>query len=122
MPFTIPPLSVEVDWVSNSITLELVLKGEYSNSKLSYLQALLLTHCKSEQTKAAVGESIDLGKWKDKSKSDKKERLCHHLESIWVTVKQYWPEIQTIQNQKRVEHSAGYLPHLSAPINSTRSM
>eukprot|EP00957_Ditylum_brightwellii_P207733 15354296-Ditylum_brightwellii.AAC.1 len=65
-PFTIPPSSVEVDWVENSMTPELVLKGEHSNSELSFLQTLLLTHCKSKQTKATVGEPIDLSKWKDK--------------------------------------------------------
>eukprot|EP00957_Ditylum_brightwellii_P017050 1286179-Ditylum_brightwellii.AAC.1 len=56
---------MEVDWVANSITSKLVLKGEYINSELNYLQTLLLMHCKSEQTKAAVGESIDLGEYKD---------------------------------------------------------
>eukprot|EP00957_Ditylum_brightwellii_P135520 10333261-Ditylum_brightwellii.AAC.1 len=57
---------MEVDWVVNSITSKIVLKGEYSNSELDYLQTLPLTHCKSEQAKTSVGESIDLSEWKDK--------------------------------------------------------
>eukprot|EP00957_Ditylum_brightwellii_P116667 8899492-Ditylum_brightwellii.AAC.1 len=32
--FTMPPLSVEFDWAANSVTSELVLEGNYSNSEL----------------------------------------------------------------------------------------
>eukprot|EP00957_Ditylum_brightwellii_P127479 9721459-Ditylum_brightwellii.AAC.1 len=45
-PFTVPNLSVEFDWAANSITINLVLEGEYSNSVLEFLQCKLLEHCK----------------------------------------------------------------------------
>eukprot|EP00957_Ditylum_brightwellii_P117954 8996872-Ditylum_brightwellii.AAC.1 len=37
-PFNVPPLLVEFDWAVKSITSELVLEGEYSNSELEFLQ------------------------------------------------------------------------------------
>eukprot|EP00957_Ditylum_brightwellii_P156295 11896259-Ditylum_brightwellii.AAC.2 len=63
-PFTVPPLSIKVDWAANSIILELVLEGEYSNSKL--VQSKLLEHCKKAQDARIVGERIEINKWKDK--------------------------------------------------------
>eukprot|EP00957_Ditylum_brightwellii_P134756 10273641-Ditylum_brightwellii.AAC.1 len=65
-PFTVPPLSLEVDWAATSIMLELVLEGNYSNKELDDLQQMLLTHCKKEQEQATIGSEINLGKLKEK--------------------------------------------------------
>eukprot|EP00957_Ditylum_brightwellii_P060586 4600716-Ditylum_brightwellii.AAC.1 len=59
-PFTVPPLLVEFDWAANSITLELVLGDEYSNSELEFLQCKLLEHCKQEQDTAIIGEKVEI--------------------------------------------------------------
>eukprot|EP00957_Ditylum_brightwellii_P004128 314639-Ditylum_brightwellii.AAC.1 len=33
-PFTVLPLSIEVDWAANSITSELILEGHYTNKEI----------------------------------------------------------------------------------------
>eukprot|EP00957_Ditylum_brightwellii_P093913 7152182-Ditylum_brightwellii.AAC.1 len=53
--FTIPPLSIEVDWAENSITSELILEGNFTNKEINALTSKLLEHCKKEQ------DSIELG-------------------------------------------------------------
>eukprot|EP00957_Ditylum_brightwellii_P043739 3316377-Ditylum_brightwellii.AAC.1 len=66
MLFTIPPLSVEFDWAANSVTSELVLEGDYSNSELDFLQQKLLEHCKNEHDTALIGEEVKIKELKDK--------------------------------------------------------
>eukprot|EP00957_Ditylum_brightwellii_P100017 7622569-Ditylum_brightwellii.AAC.1 len=65
-PFTVPPLSIEVDWATNLITSELVLEGEYSNSELEFLKGKLLNHCKKNQDTRVIGERIKINEWQDK--------------------------------------------------------
>eukprot|EP00957_Ditylum_brightwellii_P186973 14239238-Ditylum_brightwellii.AAC.1 len=42
--FTIPPLSIEVDWSVNSIMSELILEGNYTNEEIDALVLKLLEH------------------------------------------------------------------------------
>eukprot|EP00957_Ditylum_brightwellii_P052190 3957371-Ditylum_brightwellii.AAC.1 len=64
-PFLVPPLSIEVDWAANSITLGLLLEGEYNNSELEFLQSKL-EHCKKEQHARIIRERTEINEWKDK--------------------------------------------------------
>eukprot|EP00957_Ditylum_brightwellii_P142958 10892499-Ditylum_brightwellii.AAC.1 len=73
MPFTVPPLLVEFDWVANSVTSEIVLEGEYNNSELNFLQSKLLEHCKKEHDNAIIGEEVQIYEWKDKIKTWKEQ-------------------------------------------------
>eukprot|EP00957_Ditylum_brightwellii_P210156 15364622-Ditylum_brightwellii.AAC.1 len=66
MPFTIPLLSIEFDWAANSVTSNLVLEGEYSNSELDFLQQTLLKHCKKEHDRALLEEEVHTYRWKEK--------------------------------------------------------
>eukprot|EP00957_Ditylum_brightwellii_P076196 5792043-Ditylum_brightwellii.AAC.1 len=61
-----PPLSVNFDWAANSVTPELVLEGDYSNSELDFIQQKLLKHCKKEHDAAVIGEEVLIKEWKDK--------------------------------------------------------
>jgi hypothetical protein len=47
-PFTLPLLSEKIDWQASTATAELILDGEYKDSELSDLQALLIKHCQSQ--------------------------------------------------------------------------
>eukprot|EP00957_Ditylum_brightwellii_P080294 6107083-Ditylum_brightwellii.AAC.1 len=55
---TVPPLSHEIDWGPNSITLELLLEGNYEWSELSHTAKLLLEHCKRETNGPLIAEKI----------------------------------------------------------------
>eukprot|EP00957_Ditylum_brightwellii_P128229 9779714-Ditylum_brightwellii.AAC.1 len=66
MPFTIPPMSVKFDLAANSVTSELVLEGNYSNSELDFLQQKLLEHCKKEHDAVLIGDEATIKKRKDK--------------------------------------------------------
>jgi hypothetical protein len=79
MPFTVPPLSIKVDWAANSITLEMVLEGKCSNSELEFLQSKLLEHCKKEQDTGIIGERIEINKWKDEIQAWKESTTTSHL-------------------------------------------
>ena len=45
-PFTVPPLSVALDWSANSLSAELMLEGEYESAELDNIQQMLINHCK----------------------------------------------------------------------------
>eukprot|EP00957_Ditylum_brightwellii_P159274 12123623-Ditylum_brightwellii.AAC.1 len=66
MPFTTPLLSVEFGLAANSVTSELVLEGDYSNSELDVFQQKLLEHCKKEHDTALIGEEVQINERKDK--------------------------------------------------------
>eukprot|EP00957_Ditylum_brightwellii_P107917 8231963-Ditylum_brightwellii.AAC.1 len=55
-------------WAANSVTFELVLEGDYSNSELGFLQQQLLEYCKKEHNTALIGEEVQIHEWKDKIK------------------------------------------------------
>eukprot|EP00957_Ditylum_brightwellii_P111467 8502058-Ditylum_brightwellii.AAC.1 len=63
-----PPLSVKFDWAENSVTSELVLEGDYSNSEIDFLQQKLLEHCKKEHNAAPIGKEVTIKEWKDKTR------------------------------------------------------
>eukprot|EP00957_Ditylum_brightwellii_P099300 7563989-Ditylum_brightwellii.AAC.1 len=65
-PFTLPPLSEEFDWSANSKQSKLVLEGKYSNPELTFLQNLLLQHCKREQDAYLIDHQITIEEFKDK--------------------------------------------------------
>eukprot|EP00957_Ditylum_brightwellii_P066361 5037474-Ditylum_brightwellii.AAC.1 len=46
--FTVPLLSQHFDWAANFIMLDLVLQGEYTNTKLDNIVQLFLSNCKLE--------------------------------------------------------------------------
>eukprot|EP00957_Ditylum_brightwellii_P036539 2767859-Ditylum_brightwellii.AAC.1 len=60
-PSTILPLSIEVDWATNSITSELILEGNYMNKDINALTSKLLEHCKKEQDSIDLGENFNSG-------------------------------------------------------------
>ena len=47
--FTTPQFTRHIDWAASTDSAELILRGEYSSSELTDLQALLLQHCRSPQ-------------------------------------------------------------------------
>eukprot|EP00957_Ditylum_brightwellii_P169119 12872275-Ditylum_brightwellii.AAC.1 len=71
-PFTTPPLSVEIGWAANSVTSELVLDRDYSNSELDFFQQKLLEHCKKEHNAVLIGKEVTIKEWKDKLRVWKK--------------------------------------------------
>eukprot|EP00957_Ditylum_brightwellii_P148732 11323580-Ditylum_brightwellii.AAC.1 len=64
-----------MDWAANSIILEVVLEGEYSNSESEFLQSKLLEHCKKEQDARIIGERIEFNEWKDKIQTWKESTM-----------------------------------------------
>eukprot|EP00957_Ditylum_brightwellii_P151918 11568757-Ditylum_brightwellii.AAC.1 len=77
-PFTIPPLSIEVDWVANAITSELIVEGPYTNEEIDALTLKLLEHCKKEEDIIELGETISIQEWKEKLKYGMKGQLLLH--------------------------------------------
>eukprot|EP00957_Ditylum_brightwellii_P081846 6226173-Ditylum_brightwellii.AAC.1 len=65
-PFTVPSLSVEVDWEVNSVMSELILEGNYTNEELLDIEQLLLLHCKREYDCDMVEANITKDEWQDK--------------------------------------------------------
>eukprot|EP00957_Ditylum_brightwellii_P023174 1748988-Ditylum_brightwellii.AAC.1 len=65
-PFTVLPVSVEVDWGVNSVTSELILEGNYTNEELLDIKQLLLLHCKREYDCDVVKANITKDEWQDK--------------------------------------------------------
>eukprot|EP00957_Ditylum_brightwellii_P203959 15336934-Ditylum_brightwellii.AAC.1 len=99
-PFTIPPLSIEVDWAANSITSELILEGKYTNKEINALTLKLLEHCKKEQDIIELGKTISIQEWKEKIKYGMKGQLLLHQDDTLVTLKLSKVEAQITQSQK----------------------
>eukprot|EP00957_Ditylum_brightwellii_P191287 14564740-Ditylum_brightwellii.AAC.1 len=73
MSFTTPPLSVEFDWAANSVTSELLLEEDYSNSEIDFLQQKLFKHCEKEHDAVLIGEEVTKKEWKDKIRVRKEQ-------------------------------------------------
>eukprot|EP00957_Ditylum_brightwellii_P100585 7666838-Ditylum_brightwellii.AAC.1 len=65
-PFTVPPLSMEVDWGANSVMSELILEGNYTNEELLDIEQLFLLHYKREYDCDMVEANITKDEWQDK--------------------------------------------------------
>eukprot|EP00957_Ditylum_brightwellii_P102580 7818181-Ditylum_brightwellii.AAC.1 len=64
--FTIPPLSVEVDWGTNLVTSKLILEGNYTNEELLDIENLLIHHCRRKYDCKLVDAKITEKEWQEK--------------------------------------------------------
>eukprot|EP00957_Ditylum_brightwellii_P028184 2128579-Ditylum_brightwellii.AAC.1 len=88
-PFTVPPVSIEVDWAANSITSEIFLDEHYTNKGLGVLRAKLIEHCKKEHNSIKLGKKKSVHEWKEKVRTWNEKMTtspsgCHlgHLQAL----------------------------------------
>jgi hypothetical protein len=86
-PYTNPPVTRTINWQASTDTSELILLGDFKDTKIFDLQSLLYQHCVGVPSLIPSLNTSQSTNSSQNSRSGTKEPLHLPLDSIWATAK-----------------------------------
>ena len=92
-PFTVPPLSIDLNWQASTDQAEYILQGNYDNQDLDSITSLILQHCRSITTLDSIPAPLTMDEfvaklrvWNERTSTSPSGR---HLGHYKVLLKSY---------------------------------